>query len=73
MNSWDCNAYGVASVTIENHATSFLSGKEVEVEKKLVIFMSKNALKKKSSCFFFFLLVTKPVLSLSFEVTYISL
>ena len=54
MNSWDCNAYGVASVTIENHATSFLSGKEVEVEKKLVIFMSKNALKKKSSCFFFF-------------------
>ena len=26
MNSWDCNAYGV---TIENHATSFLSEKEV--------------------------------------------
>lgn len=26
MNSWDCNAYGV---TIENHANSFLSEKEV--------------------------------------------
>ena len=61
MNSWDCNAYGVASVTIENHATSFLSEKEVSYfyEQKCI-----NA---------FFLLVTKPVLSLSFEVTYISL
>ena len=39
-------------------------------KKKLVIFMSKNALKKKKV---FFLQVTKPVLSLSFEVTYISL
>ena len=29
MNSWDCNAYSVASVAIENHATSFLSKKEV--------------------------------------------
>ena len=40
--------------------------------------MSKNAFKKKTVlvflfCFVLFLLVTKPVLSLSFEVTYISL
>ena len=67
MNSWDCNAYGVASVTIENHATSFLSEKEVSY------FYEQKCIKKKSSCCFFFLLVTKPVLSLSFEVTYISL
>ena len=63
MNSWDCNAYGVASVTIENHATSFLSGKEVSY------FYEQKCIKKKKV----FLLVTKPVLSLSFEVTYISL
>ena len=62
MNSWDCNAYGVASVTIENHATSFLSEKEVSY-----------FYEQKRTSFFFFLLVTKPVLSLSFEVTYISL
>ena len=62
MNSWDCIAYGVASVTIENHATSFLSEKEVSY-----------FYEQKRTCFFFFLLVTKPVLSLSFEVTYISL
>ena len=62
MNSWDCNAYGVASVTIENHATSFLSEKEVSY-----------FYEQKRTCFFFFLLVTKAVLSLSFEVTYISL
>lgn len=61
MNSWDCNAYGVASVTIENHATSFLSEKEV------------SYFYEQKRTFFFFLLVTKPVLSLSFEVTYISL
>ena len=67
MNSWDCIAYGVASVTIENHATSFLSEKEVSY------FYEQKCIKKKSSCCFFFLLVTKPVLSLSFEVTYISL
>ena len=67
MNSWDCNAYGVASVTIENHATSFLSEKEVSY------FYEQKCIKKKSSFFFFFFLVTKPVLSLSFEVTYISL
>ena len=67
MNSWDCNAYGVASVTIENHATSFLSEKEISY------FYEQKCIKKKSSCCFFFLLVTKPVLSLSFEVTYISL
>ena len=66
MNSWDCNAYGVASVTIENHATSFLSEKEVSY------FYEQKCIKKKSFSFFF-LLVTKPVLSLSFEVTYISL
>ena len=66
MNSWDCNAYGVASVTIENHATSFLSEKEVSY------FYEQKCIKKKSF-FFFFLLVTEPVLSLSFEVTYISL
>ena len=66
MNSWDCNAYGVASVTIENHATSFLSEKEVSY------FYEQKCIKKKV-VFFFFLLVTKPVLSLSFEVTYISL
>ena len=41
--------------------------------------MSKNAFKKTQFlffvlfCFVLFLLVTKPVLSLSFEVTYISL
>ena len=62
MNSWDCNAYGVASVTIENHTTSFLSEKEVSY-----------FYEQKRTCFFFFWLVTKPVLSLSFEVTYISL
>ena len=68
MNSWDCNAYGVASVTIENHATSFLSEKEVSY------FYEQKCIKKKVLFFlFFFLLVTKPVLSLSFEVTYISL
>ena len=48
MNSWDCSAYGVASVTIENHATSFLSQKEVSY------FYEQKCIKKKSSCFFFF-------------------
>ena len=67
MNSWDCNAYGVASVTIENHATSFLSEKEVSY------FYEQKCIKKKVLVVVFFLLVTKPVLSLSFEVTYISL
>ena len=48
MNSWDCNAYGVASVTIENHATSFLSEKEVSY------FYEQKYIKKKSFSFFFF-------------------
>ena len=43
MNSWDCIAYGVASVTIENHATSFLSEKEVSY-----------FYEQKRTCFFFF-------------------
>ena len=43
MNSWDCNAYSVASVTIENHATSFLSEKEVSY-----------FYEQKRTCFFFF-------------------
>ena len=48
MNSWDCNAYGVASVTIENHATSFLSGKEVSY------FYEQKCIKKKKVLVFFF-------------------
>ena len=48
MNSWDCNAYGVASVTVENHATSFLSEKEVSY------FYEQKCIKKKVLVFFFF-------------------
>ena len=48
MNSWDCIAYGVASVTIENHATSFLSEKEVSY------FYEQKCIKKKVLVVVFF-------------------
>ena len=57
------------SLTIENHATSFLSKKEVSY------FYEQKCIKKNTVLVFFvlLLLVTKPVFSLSFEVTYICL